>query len=204
MTPHRFLSPHSPRPATGTPLAPVAPHRAWATGLRHGCAALLLAATGWGLPAVAQDAPYDEIQRLMNAGQLPEALQRADTWLAERPKDPQARFLKGMAQSRQGATEDALATFEALVRDYPELPEPHNNLAVLHAGAGRLDQARAALETAIQLNPNYATAHQNLGDVYLRLATQAYRTSLKLSPTANVHTRLQALDALTAPPVPKR
>lgn len=193
-----------------TPCRPLFPHRFPGLGLdrpsargpvlRRACVALLLAAGAWVGTAQAQDAPYDDIQRLMNAGQWPEALQRADAWLVERPKDPQARFLKGMVQTRQGATEAAYTTLTELIRDYPELPEPHNNLAVLHASAGRLDQARAALETAIQLNPDYATAHQNLGDVYLRLASQAYRTSLKLSPTATAHTRLQALDALTAAP----
>lgn len=160
---------------------------------------LLATATCTVSIAQAQDAPYEDIQRLIRADQPAQAIERADAWLAQRPKDPQVRFLKGMAQTHLGDTEAAYTTYTELVRDYPELPEPQNNLAVLHAKAGRLDQARAALETAVQLNPGYAIAHQNLGDVYLRLASQAYRTSLKLSPTATLHNRLRALDALTTP-----
>lgn len=192
------------RPPSAPSLRPALWRRPTAT-LGRAAAVLLLATTAWGAvaPAQAQDAPYDELQRLIRADQPAQAIERADAWLAQRPKDPQVRFLKGMAQTRLGDTEAAYTTFTELVRDYPELPEPHNNLAVLHAGAGRLDQARAALETALQLNPDYTTAYQNLGDVYLRLASQAYRQSLRLSPTANVHTRLQALDALLAPPAPR-
>ena len=61
-----------------------------------------------------------------------------------------------------------------LTRDYPELAEPYNNLAVLHAASGHLEKAREALETALRLDPGYATARENLGDVYLRLAASAY------------------------------
>ena len=39
--------------------------------------------------------------------------------------------------------------FEQLTEDFPELPEPYNNLAVLYAADGQLDRARAALELAL-------------------------------------------------------
>ncbi len=153
-------------------------HRLWRQlGAAAALAALLAAA-----PAQAQDAPYAEVQRLMGAEQLPQALQTAEAWLADKPKDPQMRFLKGLIQSQQGQSEAAQQTFILLTQDYPELPEPYNNLAVLYAAAKRYDQARIALETALQLNPAYATAHQNLGDVYAQLAAQAYTQALTLAP----------------------
>ncbi len=123
---------------------------------------------------------YGDVSQLLRAGKLPEALAKADQYLAGKPKDPQMRFLKGVIQTESGRTPDAIATFTKLTEDYPELPEPYNNLAVLHAGAGQFDKARAALEMAIRTNPSYATAHENLGDVYAKLASQAYSRALQL------------------------
>ena len=90
------------------------------------------------------------------------------------------RFLKGVIQRTSGKQPEAIATFTKLTEDYPELPEPYNNLAVLYAGLGQYDKARSALEMAIRTNPSYATAHENLGDVYARLASQAYNKALQL------------------------
>jgi tetratricopeptide (TPR) repeat protein len=123
---------------------------------------------------------YGDVGQLLRSGKLPEALAKADQYLAGKPKDPQMRFLKGVIQTESGRTQDAIGTFTKLTEDYPELPEPYNNLAVLHAGAGQYDKARAALEMAIRTNPSYATAHENLGDVYAKLASQAYSRALQL------------------------
>lgn len=154
-------------------------------------------------PAVQAQAtigPHDQLHRLIQAGQLEQALEEAERQRTQRPNDPQVRFMLGLIQTQLGLNEAALATYTALTQDFPELPEPHNNLAVLHASAGRLEHARAALETALRLHPEYATAHQNLGDVYLQLAAQAYRTSLQLRPTSPaLAQRLQQLQALQAP-----
>lgn len=162
----------------------------------------MLAGLLWGLAsaAAAQTAPYADVQRLIDARQLDTALQQADAYLAQRPRDPQMRFLKGVIQSGQGQEQAALDTFTALTQDYPELPEPYNNLAVLHAQRHQLDQARAALEMAIRLHPRYATAHQNLGDVHGRLALQAYQEALRLNPDQpELRARLSALQAALNP-----
>jgi ketosteroid isomerase-like protein len=90
------------------------------------------------------------------------------------------RFIKGVIQRDSGKTAEAIATFTKLTEDYPELPEPYNNLAVLYAGQNQFDKARAALEMAIRTNPSYATAHENLGDIYAKLASQAYNKALQL------------------------
>lgn len=123
---------------------------------------------------------YTDVSQLMRAGKLPDALTKADQYLASKPKDPQMRFLKGVIQRDTGKTNDAISTFTRLTEDYPELPEPYNNLAVLYAGQSQFDKARAALEMAIRTNPSYATAHENLGDVYAKLASQAYNKALQL------------------------
>ena len=139
---------------------------------------LLLAAGMLFSSAVFAD--YAEVNRLMRAGQYPEATAKADQFLAGKPKDPQMRFLKGVILTEQGKPQDAITAFTKLIEDYPELPEPYNNLAVLQAGQGQFDKARAALEMAIRTNPSYATAHENLGDVYAKLASQAYSKALQL------------------------
>ena len=130
--------------------------------------------------AMAQAEDYAEVNRLLRAGQMSEALSKADAFLAGKPRDPQMRFLKGVIQTESGKTSEAITTFTKLTEDYPELPEPYNNLAVLYAGQSQFDKARAALEMAIRTNPSYATAHENLGDVYAKLASQAYSKALQL------------------------
>jgi Flp pilus assembly protein TadD len=138
-------------------------------------AAGLLAGTG----AVRAD-EYGDVNQLLRSGRHQEALARADQYLAARPKDAQMRFLKGVVQTDAGRTNDAIATYQKLTEDFPELPEPYNNLAVLYAGQAQFDKARAALEMAIRNNPGYSTAHENLGDVYAKLASQAYSRALQL------------------------
>ena len=139
----------------------------------------LLACTAF--MAGAQDA--QEINRLIRLGQFDAALSKADALLARNPKDPQARFLRGVVLSEQGKAADAIAIFQSLTEDYPELPEPYNNLASLFAAMGQYEKAKTALEMAIQTNPSYATAYENLGDVYAKMASQAYDKALQLDKT---------------------
>ncbi len=125
----------------------------------------------------------DEIQdinKLFKQKEYAPALERVNTYLADKPKDAQARFLRGMILTEQGHSADAISVFTALTRDYPELPEPYNNLAVLYAEKGEYDKARTALEMAIRTHPSYATAHENLGDIYAKMASQAYDRALQL------------------------
>jgi Flp pilus assembly protein TadD len=113
-------------------------------------------------------------------GRAAEALAKADAYIASKPRDPQMRFLRGVILSEQGKQAEATAAFVQLTQEFPELPEPYNNLAGLYAAQSQFDLARAALETAIRLNPSYATAHENLGDVYVRLAAQSYARAQQL------------------------
>jgi tetratricopeptide (TPR) repeat protein len=136
-----------------------------------------------GLAVLSQAAfadEYSDVSALLRAGKAAEAITKADQYLASKPKDPQMRFFKGVALAEMGRSNDAVSTFVKLTDDYPELPEPYNNLAVIYASQGQYDKARAALEMAIRTNPSYATAHENLGDIYARLASQAYSKALQL------------------------
>jgi tetratricopeptide (TPR) repeat protein len=136
------------------------------------------AALAFTAAAPANDLP--EIQKLLKSGQAAEALERADKALAAEPKDAQLRFVKGVALVELGRQNEAIAVFVKLADDHPELPEPYNNLAVLYAGQNQYDKARTALEMAVRTNPSYATAYENLGDVYAKLASQAYAKALQI------------------------
>jgi tetratricopeptide (TPR) repeat protein len=138
-----------------------------------------VAACGVVLPALAA-IEHEEVDRLMQAGKLDEAMTKADAFLKDKPRDPQMRFLKGVIQLDTGKRTEAIAAFTQLTLDAPELPEPYNNLAVIYASQNQFDKARGALESAIRTNPSYATAQENLGDVYARLASQAYSKALQL------------------------
>ena len=139
---------------------------------------LALAVACVALPSFADD--YADISQLLRANKFAEAMTMVDSKLAVKPADPQLRFLKGVVQRNQGKQTEAIATFTKLTQDYPELPEPYNNLAVLYAAQGQYDKARVTLEMAIRTNPSYATAYENLGDVYARLASQSYNKALLL------------------------
>ena len=143
---------------------------------------------------------YADVAQLVRGGKLPEALSKADQYLASKPRDPQMRFLKGVIQRDSGKTADAISTFTRLTEDFPELPEPYNNLAVLYAGQSQFDKARTALEMAIRTNPSYATAHENLGDVYAKLASQAYNKALQLDASnSGVPPKLALIRELFSP-----
>lgn len=121
-----------------------------------------------------------DASKLYKAGQLNEAIKKIDAVLAQKPKDAQMRFLKGIILTEQNKSAEAIVVFTKLTDDFPELPEPYNNLAVLYASNGQYQKASAALEMAIRTNPTYGTAHENLGDVYAKLASQSYDKALQL------------------------
>ncbi|MYM40390.1 L,D-transpeptidase Cds6 family protein [Duganella qianjiadongensis] len=121
-----------------------------------------------------------DVGKLAKAGKVVEALSKANEYLAKHPADPQMRFMKGVLLTEQNKSEEAIAVFTKLTEDYKDLPEPYNNLAVLYAASGQYDKARIALEKAIRTNPSYMTAYENLGDVYGKMASQAYDKALAL------------------------
>jgi tetratricopeptide (TPR) repeat protein len=147
--------------------------------LLRGVVALLCACAFLGAASARAD-EVEEAQKLLKAGQPQQALERVNKALAANPKEPQARFLKGVILTEQGKQAEAVEIFTKLTQDYPSLPEPYNNLAVIYASQGQYEKARTALEQSIRTHPTYATAYENLGDVYAKLASQAYGKALQL------------------------
>ena len=102
-----------------------------------------------------------------------EARELLDPFLQRNPGHPRARLLHGILMARAGRVSDAINVFRALLEDHPAMFEPYNNLAVLYAVQGRLDEARETLLAALEHQPA-AVVYENLGDVYSDLARRAY------------------------------
>ena len=140
---------------------------------------------------------YTDVQRMVRNLQWPQAQQAAQAHLKAHPNDPQMRLLLSQIQVGTGERAAALATLQQLTQDYPELPEPHNNLAALYAAQGRLDMALLSLKTAIAARPDYTVALENLGDVYLQLAQQAYAQAANSpAPSYKLGDKRSRLEAL--------
>ncbi|MBF0382086.1 MAG: tetratricopeptide repeat protein [Magnetococcales bacterium] len=135
----------------------------------------------FGATAPAHSGLMDDIYKLTDQKQYDAAMDKLNQYLEKKPKDAQARFLKGLVLTEQGKRDKAITIFQALSKDYPDLPEPYNNLAVLYAEKGQYDQARDALAKAIKSHPTYATAHENMGDIYAKMASKSYRKAISLS-----------------------
>lgn len=145
----------------------------------------------------AQAGLLEDASQSLKAGQHAKALELVNKHLAGQPKDARGRFLKGLIFTGMNRQGDAIATFKKLTEDYPELPEPYNNLAVIYAQQKQYDKARDALEQAIRTHPAYATAHENLGDIYSHLASQAYGKALQIdSSNALAQTKLALINDL--------
>jgi tetratricopeptide (TPR) repeat protein len=145
------------------------------------CRLAAVVAAAWiGAVSAAPADDLREAQKLYGQGKFQPALDKVDTFLKSQPRDPQGRFLKGLLLTEQKRVPEAIQVFSGLTEDFPELPEPYNNLAVLYASQGNYDKAKSALELAIHTHPSYATAHENLGDIYAQLASRAYDRALQL------------------------
>jgi Flp pilus assembly protein TadD len=128
--------------------------------------------------------PLQQVQKLVGAGQLKQALDHAEAHLAKNPRDAQMRFVRGVILTEMKETSAARDVFEQLTEDFPELPEPYNNLAVLYAEQGQLERAHSLLQAALVARPDYATALENLGDVYLQMGIDSYQRAAKLQPSS--------------------
>ncbi|MBU6189810.1 MAG: hypothetical protein KGR68_10870 [Betaproteobacteria bacterium] len=144
----------------------------------------------WSDPRAASTA-LEQARRLYAEGQREAAMKVVDTALQNAPRDAALRFTRAVMLADSGRTEDAMRGFIELTQEFPELPEPHNNLATLHAARGDLDQARGALENAVRALPSYALAWENLGDVHLRIAERAWARAASLDNASAAQAKLK-------------
>ena len=163
----------------------------------HWWRAVLAWSLALGLHTAAHADTYTDVQRMVLNQQWTQAQQAAATHLQAHPGDPQMRLLLSQVQLGQQDAAAAQVTLQQLTQDYPELPEPHNNLAALYATQGRLDMALLSLKAAIAARPDYTVALENLGDVYLQLARQAYaKAATSPAPSKQLGDKRTQLDTL--------
>jgi len=145
--------------------------------------------------------PHDEVQKAMGQRKWDQALEQIDTYLQERPRDPQMRFWRARLLEQLQREDEAFVVYEELAQDYPELAEVQNNLGVMYAARGNLGQAKLAFENALRNNPRYATAHENMGDIFLHLARQSFAKSAELDRAAakSPQQKMLALDPILQP-----
>ena len=125
--------------------------------------------------------PAQRIAQALRQGKPEQALKIADAFLSGHPRDAQIRFLRSVVLGDLNRSTEAAAALESLTEDFPELAEPYNNLAVIRANQGDLSSAEHYLQLAIAAQPNYLTAHENLGDLYIALAAASYAQAAALS-----------------------
>jgi len=138
-----------------------------------------------------------DISQMVDQGHSVAAIDKLNTYITSNPKNAQALFFKGVLLAELGQSDEAIKVFLDVTEKFPALPEPYNNLAVLYASKGQFDKARIALEAAIKTHPSYATAHDNLGDIYARMAAEAYDKALQLdSSNTHIQTKLSLIKDL--------
>jgi Flp pilus assembly protein TadD len=170
----------------------------------HFAPTAVLVALALACSAGARADDVSDARTALRTGDRTAALVAIDRHLAAKPQDAEARFLRGVILNELGRSAEAFDVFFLLTQDYPELPEPYNNLAVLYAARGEYERARTALEMAIRANPRYATAYENLGDVHARLSTQAYEKAAELDASSQTARAKLALARELVGYVPKR
>ena len=154
--------------------------------------------------ALAKDGIPPPIEKLVRAKQFKEAVDQIDLTLIKNPRNVQLRFLKARLQIELHNIPAAKKTFIEITQQFPELPEPYNNLAAIGASQDQWIDARDYLELALKLRPDYVTALSNSGEIYIRLAAKNYDAAAKLQPNIRENARRnKALQEILKPPVVK-
>ena len=128
---------------------------------------------------ITKNAVPPDIEKLIKARKYQDAVTQINTDLKKTPRNVQLRFIKARLQIEMRQFDQAKKTLIEITQQFPELPEPYNNLAAIAANQGQWIEARDYLELALKLRPSYAIASANLGEIYIRLGAQAYQDAAK-------------------------
>lgn len=136
---------------------------------------LLVAGCGsmpFGSERPAKDAPQETTAAPVAAPVPPEAVQQ---------------FERAVGQVSSGELAAAEQGFLALAAAYPSYSGPLLNLGILHAKAGKLDEAEKVIRDAIARNGNNAAAFNQLGIVHRKQgrfkdADEAYQRAVQIDP----------------------
>lgn len=137
--------------------------------------------------ALAQD-PYSSIIEHQENGRFEQALSQVNQLLVSNQNDFRALLLKGNVNKLMGNSEQAIEIFKRLIKQFPHMPEPYNNLAVLYADSGQTSLAVETLQQVFSTSHSYSAAFNNLRNLYNEMASSAYREALDLNhkkPSSN-------------------
>lgn len=123
-------------------------------------------------------AQENEVNSLILSGNYTLALQKVNNILIDHPQNMTARFQYATLLSLTQKTDAAIEEYNKLLVDFPALFEVENNLGVLYTQQGLYEKAVASFKQAININPKYNTALENLGDLYIKMAAQSYKKVL--------------------------
>jgi tetratricopeptide (TPR) repeat protein len=129
-------------------------------------------------PITRNGVPSD-VEKLIKARKYQDAVTQINVDLKKTPRNVQLRFVKARLEIEMRQFDQAKKTLVEITQQFPELPEPYNNLAAIAANQGQWIEARDYLELALKLRPSYAIASANLGEIYIRLGAQAYEDAAK-------------------------
>jgi len=138
-----------------------------------------------------------QLQQLISQQRFAVAARDGEQMLRQNPNQLHTRFLTAYAYQMSAQTDKAIALYQGLINDNPELPEPRNNLAMIYLAQGDYDRASQLLVAAINTHPSYATAYDNLSQVYKGLASEAYRRAISESSEPAKYTHNIELAAIT-------
>lgn len=123
---------------------------------------------------VTKNAVPSDVEKFVKARKYQDAIDLIDAKLKKTPKNVQLRYVKARLQIELRDFDGAKKTLIEITQQFPELPEPYNNLAAIAANQNKWIEARDYLELALKLRPSYSIAAANLGEVYVRLGAKAY------------------------------
>ena len=145
--------------------------------------------------SISKEINFDNIKSMVSSSPS-RALVEIDLLLESDSNNHNLLFLRAVTLTKLEQTDLAIKTYISLIEKFPKLPEPYNNLAVLYAEQNKLLEAKQILEKALKTNNSYSIAHINLGDVYTRMASDAYRKAFELDESPVANNKLQLINEL--------
>jgi superkiller protein 3 len=131
---------------------------------------------------------------LARLGKPQDALAAYQKALELDPECASAHFNLAVSAVQAGKLADAETHYRTALRTKPNA-ETHNGLGFVLAAQGRSGDAIAEFRKAVEANPRYTPAYNNLADTLVKQgkleeAEGYYRGSLREKPSASVHTDL--------------
>ena len=152
------------------------------------------------------DSELQAVRVLLQAGEYLTALVLLEDLNVLRPCDADLLLLLARVYEATGETDTAISVYQTLISNFPNLPEPYNNIAVLYAARGKIEKAKELLIRGLSTNNSYRRLQKNLSTLYVVEAAEAYRRALSLddehraSHESKLSTpRLLTADALLRP-----